>query len=304
MIKQISDIINASPKDGSIYLISKLANDTGFFVSNGKLIYMVKNSEDLGFESMDTEFISLRTHIYIVAVENHPQFESAYYNTLVYKGEQEGTNFVSFIRLCITYCNSTIKCGFIKFFYSLVNLFQLPKEQQFKNLLGLFGELKFIEYVYSNFSCDLSSKWHQGDEYDKYDFVCSDFNFEVKSILSEETIVKIKHEQIFNYDNNYLVAVRIQKDNSGTTLNDLILDIRNRIPFINNYEFQLNLEREKNRVSNHDADTVRFKLVNIQAYKATNLETIKNIPECITGLSYKYDLNGIKSNALTANLFI
>lgn len=303
MIETIKNKLATSPYDESIYLISKLTNEAGFFTNKGKLLYIVRNSEELSYESMDTEFLSLRTHVFITTVENQSQFESGYYNIIVYKGEIEETNFEGFVRLCITYCNSTIKYGLIKFFYSLVDLFQLPKEQNFKNLLGLFGELIFIDYIYLNFRKDISVNWHQGNDYDKYDFVCKDVNFEVKCIISEENIVKIKHDQIFNDDNNYIVIVKMQKDISGITLNELINIMRNKTPFSNNYQFQYRLELEKKRIFHNDADNVKLKKVAIYIYKVANLENIKGIPERITGLTYKFDFTGLNCDELNSSLF-
>lgn len=299
IIKQLENL----PMDDSVYLIQGLTDNSGIFGLNGNLVYMVKNIEKLGFTRIDTEYLALRTHVNIIPMGSNSKFEEGYYNTLVYNEKSNNDNIETFIRLCQIHSENILEIGFLKFFHSLVKLFQLPREQQFKNLLGFYGELKFIEWVYENYKSNISLKWHIGDSYDKYDFVFTEANFEVKTITCKEKIVTIKHNQIFNGDNNFLILIMIENNNSGETLIDLIKRLKSCYPFSKNYFFNLNIERELKRVSVKEAETRRFKLQKIEAFKVDNMETIINIPDCISELKYKYNLDGIDPVHLTPNMF-
>ena len=283
-----------------ISLVHKLSDISGFFVRDGKLFYIVKNMENLETERTETEFLTFSSNVFITAVENHAQFESGYYNTIKYKGDSSNDNFEGFINLCLAHASSQIKINIDKFFYSLISLFQLPKDQQFKNLIGLFGELKFIEYVYSHCETDISTNWHKNGSQDKYDFVCPNNNFEVKTIKSEEQIVKIKHSQIFNCDinHNYLVVIQLEDNISGESLIDLIKKLGKMPPFDKCYNFQLNIEREKRRVSREESHKFKFKVLSIKIYLTSKIETIKNIPENITQLEYIYNFGNIASEKI------
>ncbi len=302
MALNIIDLIQQVPNDNSIYLIHKLTESTGFFCLNGKLIYIVKNLESLKFESIDTEYISLKTNVNIVAVVNHPQFENGNYNLVMFKGEIIDTNIDAFIRLCEFHSHNINEIGFVHFFYSLVNLFQLPKEQHYKNLIGLYGELKFIEMVYNTYNLNIANKWHQNDN-DKYDFVCSNSNFEVKTTTNDERVVTIKHSQIFNDDNNYLVIVQLENNNAGESLNSLIDRLQNINDLSQNYYFQLNIEKERSRISKSDAESKLLKLIEINLYNKDSIPTLVNIPDCISDLTYKYNCEGLKEDQAVADLF-
>lgn len=303
MLEDIKNILSKSPKDSCLYLLRKLNQYSGFFSSNGEVLYFIKNIETLSCSSIDTDYLSLITDVKIIAVENYPQFHSGKYNMIKYKGDVQDSNLDAFLRLCIVHSKNLDSCEFYNFFYSLINLFQLPKEQQFKNMLGLYGELKFIEYVYRNFNEDISIRWHQS-EYDKYDFSYENTNFEVKSIMSEEAKVLIKHDQIFNGDNNYITIVRLYNDNNGETLDELVERLRSQKPFIDNLKFQLCLERERKRISLHDAKAKKLKLDYIKTYDVNSLTTIVNIPENIENLVYKFNFDEVKEVLLTLGLFI
>lgn len=65
--------------DGKFYLIKKLSETAGFFMTDKKLVYVVKNFEGCNSNQMKSEYFSLCTNVEVHAVENSPQFETGFY---------------------------------------------------------------------------------------------------------------------------------------------------------------------------------------------------------------------------------
>ena len=292
MLIEWKDNLISSPKDGAIYLLQKLNDDAGFFTVDGKLLYVVKNSAHEPPRSVKTEYLEFRTSISIQALEILPQFESGTYNLIQYSGDITDTNFESFVRLCTLHSKHIESIGFYKFFNSLIDIFQLPKEQRNKNLIGLYGELKFIKETYQQYGVDLSQFWH-GKSMDRYDFSCPHVNFEVKTTMSNPPVIHLKHDQIFNDANNYLIVISLVDDNSGETLGELIQYFKEEKPFTENYNFQMSIEHEHHRVSK-EFETRKFTVRFLRSFNVSKLETLQGIPDRISDITYHYDISGLK----------
>ena len=179
----------------------------------------------------------------------------------------------------------------MRFFYSLISLFQLPQEQQFKNALGLYGELKIIEYFYNNFEKDISPYWHKSGSSSKNDFTLEKLGLEVKTILSEELIVTIKHSQLLN-NRIFLCVVNCEKNDVGETLKVLSEKLIKNSSYCNGYNFNLALTKELKRISNSDFLETTFNVLSINIYDAAKINPFSTIPDDVTKLIYDYDLNG------------
>lgn len=144
MLSAIKDALSKCPSDGSIYLIDKLSDISGFFMVKGHLLYMVYNSEETSHQNLSTEYLKLNTNIDIVSVKNDQKFKTGKYNLLEIipvANEYPDELLSSFINLCISHTTYMNAKNFVSFFYSLISLFQTPKEQNYKNLVGFIGEL-------------------------------------------------------------------------------------------------------------------------------------------------------------------
>ena len=281
--------------DDTLYLLEKLAYCGGFFVLNGNLLFMVPDTNTCSSQNIKTEYLRLQTGTYISAFNvSVPSFENGYYNFIeLFLAEKDGCveNLSAFVNLCASYSDNSDKIDFISFFDSLVTLFQLPQEQHFKNLVGLFGELSVINYFFRNFKEDLSKYWHTEGTRSKLDFVSPHINIEVKTTPTEQFIFQIKHDQIFsNTKETYLAAVSISEDNTGETLNELVAKMLESPDYCNGFNFAINLEAERRRVSPNDAINKRFVLKGIKLYKVDNICPFYKVPETISDLSYKFDL--------------
>lgn len=295
MLAEIKKMLSAVPKDGSIYLLRKLSKNTGLFCSNGHLLYLVFNFENIAHRCLMTDYLLLNTDIEIQSFKNDQTFASGRYNVLDFLPTEVGydeNNLESFLNLCVSHTEFMGGKSFVKFFISLSELFQKPKEQQYKNLIGVYGELSFIKYLCETTSLDLSGRWHNGGSLDKYEITLETKNVEIKTTAATDEEVTIKHMQLFNSDQNYLVVVCIEENSSGKTLNQLISSMQKDPNHYNNYNFALNVEREKKRISPVDAESKRFSIKSIEIYDASEINPFSEIPECISNLTYKLDLIG------------
>lgn len=294
MLFEIKKALTDTPDDGLIYLAKKLSDTTGFFVSNKHILYIVKNNDGEAEQCICTEYLNLTTNIEIMAFAPDQQFESGKYNILDFIPSENGydnNDLESFINLCTAHALYMKSAEFVKFFYSLINIFQYPAEQEYKNLIGLFGELSVIKYVFEKTGIDISSKWHKTGSGGKYDFVLDAFNLEIKSTTSFDKEVEIKHTQLFNTSNNYLAVVLLEKDNSGISTNQLIRDLLSSKDYCNNYDFSVNVEKERKRISPTDSENILFSVKEILFYFAKDINPFSVLPNNINSLSYKLDLS-------------
>ena len=164
-LKNIISRIQTVPQDNTLYLLEILPCGTGLFTTDGNVLYLVPNNEGCVSLSIKTEYLRVETNVYISAFNpSVSSFNNGYYNFVEFKlsntnGNDSEINLKSFVNMCLAHATYIHGEEFMEFFDSLVALFQLPREQQYKNLIGLMGELLLIETVYQNFNEDLSPYW-------------------------------------------------------------------------------------------------------------------------------------------------
>ena len=297
-IDSLFDKLSIIPRDNTLYLLEKLPCGTGLFATNGNVLYLVLNEECCPSMSIKTDYLTLETNIYVSAFNpSVSTFENGLYNSLelnLSNSIESKNNFRSFYNLCLSHASYMNGQDFVNFFDSLVSLFQLPREQQYKNLVGLMGELLFIEYAYKNYGVDLSLYWHTDGSKSRLDFVAPFANFEVKTTTSESMRVLIKHNQLFlNSDNNYLVAVVMDEDNAGRSLDELISVLFKATDYCNSLQFSVNIEKEKRRISPIDLINKRFSLKGINIYIARDINPFITIPNYVENLSYDMELTSL-----------
>lgn len=296
-ISHILDKIYSIPHDDLLYLVERLSCETGLFVLNGKLVYLVPNTEHCKSLSINTEFLFLQTNIFVSAFNTTSStFVDGYYNMItlnLFQRDESAENLKAFINLCLAHSTYLKGQEVISFFDSLVSLFQLPKEQHYKNLIGLMGELLFIEFIHNTYGIDLSTHWHTDGASSRFDIVCPFANFEIKTTSSDSMLFSIKHDQLFTSDlnkNNYLIAVIIKENNTGRTAENIISDMLTNPDYCNSLQFSINIEKERKRISASDLVNKHFLLKKIYAYNVKDINQFKSLPDCIEDLSYKLNL--------------
>lgn len=294
-IRQLLDKMELIPQDDTLYLLEKLPGGTGIFACNKNILYAVPNKENCDSLGIRTDFLHLETNVYVSAFNTSvSSFENGYYNYVelfLSKMQEPEEDLLAFTNLCLAHASYMEGKEFIQFFDSLVSLFQLPKEQNYKNLIGITGELLFIEFMYKEYGIDISPFWHSEGPASKLDFVCPNANFEVKTTINDSLSFTIKHNQLFdNSGNTYLIAVSIYEDNTGRTLDNIISGLQGNTDFCNSIQFSENIEKEKRRISPTEMKTKRFSLKRISAYNIKDINPFVVVPDCVEDLSYKLNL--------------
>ena len=289
-LKIVKALDNIKDKD-TLYLIEPITEKTGFFSQDGKLIFIVKDEAGLRPEGIDTEYLKLQTHIKLSSVKNFQTFEDGYYNLIVFNAETSNENIFDFINLCEIYARNEEELSFRDFFYTLISIFQLPSEKMYLNAIGLYGELKFMEYCAKEIDLDISTYWHRNGELSKYDFSNGDNFIEIKSTSNGSEIATIKHMQIFEVSDGYLVLVSTYTDDTGETIDELIESMHKEEKYFKNINFNATLTKELKRVSEVDCQTMRFVVNEIKMFNTKDIDPFDNIPVGITELNYKYDLS-------------
>ena len=294
-ITKIKKLILSVEDRSSIYLLEAITDKAGFFTSEGKLLYIVKDYYDYSSAEIETDCLKLHTHVRINSVKNNQTFEDDYYNVIVYNDILEGENVASFLKLCSIHAVNSSELGFKEFFYSLIDLFQLPSEQSHKNAIGLYGELKVMEQVHKKYKVDLSNSWHKRGSFSKYDFSNGELSLEIKTTSSDKQEITIKHNQIFEETICYLVVVVCEESDSGETINELIREMRKEQDAFNGINYGINLARELKRVSSKDASELHFTLREIEFFDSNIINPFKAIPDNVKGLNYCLDVSELES---------
>ena len=293
-MQDIVSKIEQTYEDGDLYLIEVLSRDSGFFVLDKKIIFVERDMDNFQMESIDTEYLQLQTHVKVRGVKNNQSFEEDYYNLIMYKNSDE-KNMTSFVKLCRIYCKNEENVSFKSFFYSLISLFQLPTEQSFKNVLGLFGELKLMQTVWEDYRVDLSKCWHKAGVNSKYDFSNGNECIEVKTTSLGKKGITIKHEQIFGGAECFLATVICEKSEVGESVEEVVNRLFKYESAFANLNFSINIEKELKRISPNDYSEKKFVLNNIMLFNAKEINPFSEVPDNINGLSYDLELDEQKS---------
>lgn len=282
-IKEIEEPTN-------LYLLNALSDDSGFFSTGGKLLYMSKDDEGHSTQGIETDYLTLQTHVRIKAVRNNQTFSDGAYNIIIFKGELNDPSAESFVSLCTAHSKNRTKLDFRDFFYSLITIFQLPSEQGFKNAIGLYGELRLMKYFFELTGKDISDSWHRNGSMSQFDFSNGESSIEVKTTLSGESKVTIKQSQIFGNHPCYLAAICCDKNDNGQTINELINEMQRDGTSFSGLNFCINLAKELKRISGQEAAEVRFDVSEIDLFCNYHINPFPEIPECVSNLVYKLDL--------------
>ncbi len=282
--------LNKYPEDDNlVYLIEKFCDNAGLFVRNKKILYLVK-TEGEKIKSIKTEYLNMFSNVCVSPVTEKSNFSAGNYNIIEFNGKFDDVVFNSFLELCYIHSQNINSVKFVEFFNSLVNMFQIPHEQRYKDLLGFYGEILFLIKCKS-LGYNIIDNWHKGEHNNcKYDLVFKLCNADIKTVISQELIVTLKHNQLFNSDKNYLILMQLEKNNSGKTLNELLFELKNDNSIGYNYKFWVKVEKEKLKISPRDMEEERFSFKNCFIYDTSAINPFPTIPLKVTEIKYDLDL--------------
>ena len=290
-IKQMSNF-----RSDRVFLIEKIDDKNGFFLFEEKLTF-ARLSENNSGTNLATSMLDYFPCVNLKSVENDPSFQEGYFDFLVLKTDDKDL-IASFVALCRAYVKDG-SVSFNDFIVGMIDLFQLPKRESKLNAIGLFGELYLIKTIFDNYKVDFTSGWHLSGAFSRYDFSFAKFNLEIKTSTADSTSYLIKHSQLFNENKNYIGLVRLEKvDKGGMCLNELIEIMKNESPFAENVRFQIALQKELKKSFDIDVLEDRYNYKTAYFFENNKLDTIKQIPLCITEIEYRYDFDVTESFSL------
>ena len=95
-----------------------------------------------------------------------------------------------------------------------------------------------------------------------------------------------------------LAAVRVMESNAGETLEKIIAKINSIDVFAKDFSFQLKLGKELKRISPKEYKIKGGEIKGVRFYKNSDIATIRDIPDNITGIEYNCTLIETKETKL------
>lgn len=281
-------IANSEFEPDKLYLLEKVGQQFGFFYTNNTIYFGTKSS-NIGLSSLSTNYLELDFNITINSIITNQTFESGKYDLLKFKGDLNTSLFDIFYSLCKKYCSDDNKMSLFDFFNTIRNLFEETKENDFRNCIGILGELYLIKYLFTNYKINIADAYHLAGSNSKFDFSFDTFNIEVKATSKIEKIFLLKHSQIFNNQHNYVCVINFIETGTDLTINKLLNYFNNEDIFKNNLKFQTAVLTEIKKIKNPNELDKGFSLQEISFYDKNNISSLQNIPTNISDIEYNYD---------------
>ena len=294
-MNKLNSIINSTEfQKDKLYLLEKLNDDFGFFYQNGIVFFAKKSTAGSINHSVNTSYLDMNLCVYISSEDDNSSFDTGNYDMLAYKDSLDGPYFDVFYNICVSYANDTGEFEFSDFFSSLVEIFKKTKDGSTRNLIGLVGELLLIKKIYEDYEYNIAENWHLCGSGSKFDFSFKNFNLEVKTTTGSEMKFLLKHDQIFNNQKNYICVISLIETGEDDSLESLVEYFEKTAPFKNNVKFQIAIQREILKISEKKDKKRGFALDSIDIFDCDKLETINNIPACISMITYEYNFSELE----------
>lgn len=283
--------IKSEPHDGRIYLLYKLTSSAAFFACDGDLIYAEKTQAARTKEIVRTSHLTLSLGVELRAIETeHPEFTNGSYNMIHLQNVSSNREIDAFCNICVSHAKAPSAQKFEDFFYALMLLFRPETTQSKLNAIGLFGELTVLSMLKDEDpSSDPGDWWQTAGSKSKYDFTLDEGNIEVKSVIGDGFSVCLKHEQLFNDDNNHLSLAVLENNPSGQTIRELADELRDQRGCFASMRSQLMLEKQLLRIDEKDLDK-RFKARKVLFYHVDDINQFESMPARVSGVSYTLNL--------------
>lgn len=182
------------------------------------------------------------------------------------------------------------------------------KEIDIRTQIGLMAELKFLQYMHSEYFRtyeELLAAW-QGPERADKDFMFEDFFAEIKACFDDESSVHISNEKQLAQESKdlFLICYKFAQDASSDNLYDIISSLKHQIcaekeVLVTTFEQKL-LSAGYNPALVYE-NLVSVKELSVSYYKVTDdfpRITIADIPESISNVKYDIDFTGMSKYAV------
>jgi hypothetical protein len=284
-----------------------ILNDFNYLHENSKFLGKTKNglfsfgveSSDYGQDSINISYknLSLKCNTLLIDKDGLSKKKLHVVN-LKTDSELQVNIFFSLFSLLLTEEKYSLE-EFINYFNIINDIFVNKKPYTYESLLGLYGELSFINFFEDD---DILNYWHD-DNFNKFDFsVTEKIKLEIKTTQKTNRIHHFKHNQLTNEIYKiFVVSLMLQKDDKGQKLTELIirfLDRKNLSSKMATYLLNiLNYIRENNESDlSFNSD---FTKMNLRVFEANSVPRFSEpIKEGVFNAEYDVDLTNIKGMSL------
>ncbi len=284
--------IEKFPHDDLVYLVDELSGGKRLFVCNGDIIYASLSlpSDGDNRPAIKTDYLELCLGINLQPIlQDGSPGDIVRYDFVRLFGSASNREKLAFLDICESHAKSRTAQTLQDFFYSVSLLFSSTSEKSKKGAIGLFGELSVIE-AFVKHGIDTSSRWQINGLQSKYDFSFAQFNCEVKTTSSKEPIALIKHSQLFNQDNNYLVFLRVEVNSGGVSVAELAKDLLSSSKCFNGLHEQIILENRLLQIRDEDLHK-QYQAASLNFYSADSINPFpEGMPPSVTSATYSLNL--------------
>ena len=282
-------------KPNEIYNLSDNFENSFFGIDNSYKLCLVLKSNKSAPQSIQTSKLELELNYQYFSEEGN----SNYYNVIKVKSNDKN-ELEAFMKLCEVFLNTNnyniTSEEVYNLFIQLKDMFRNENKLKEKDIVGLFGELLFLNFFYQEYNINLVDQYRY-NESQKYDFnISPNLKIEVKSTTDKSRIHYVEHEQIFSGKNVFLVSAKLKYDESGISLKELF-DSNEQLF---NKDYRKKMEMLKKINSNKSlSDQMRFNFENsiddLKVYFNKNIDTIGfDYPKYIERIKYTMNFDGIK----------
>lgn len=275
-----------------LYLVEKLSDDSGLFIQNSQIVF-AKFTFSKETVIIETSQLKLIQNISIDSTNIDSTFGSGNYDLILYKGNCDDSNAQAFVNLCSSFIKLK-EISFHDFFHSLVKLFKVSGMEEKNNFIGLWGEFYIIHLFWTKYGIDIAKYWHYNGPQSTFDFLVKDTSIEIKTSTTNNNTFKIKHSQLFDYKQTFLVILNINSGGSYSLI-DFNNYFDNNEPFSSDFNFKLQRIGEMMRINDHRLLNLKQSCNRLMTFKNTCLESIQFVPDCISNIVYDYNFDPKKS---------
>ncbi|MDV7679701.1 PD-(D/E)XK motif protein [Erysipelothrix rhusiopathiae] len=292
---KVIEILKERTKDGNLYLLEALSDYSGFFVKDDSLIYAVENFGRNGTSKIDrTKFLTLLTNTKIYPQETNSLFDEGFYDLIEFQLDDEDLLKI-FIELCTIHTEKNADIPIYDFFNTLSELLSNRDEKMYKNAIGCFGELSFMEYIKMTLDVSIARFWHLDGPYSRTDFSIGKYKLEVKTVQNIDPIIRIKEKQLRRSKDLFIIIICVSNTKDGESLSEKFDSIEKLGDDFNSFDFMLKLAQERNRIDPADFNKLRFFVEGIYIFPVSEIRMITKLPFEVSNLSYDYAFDVNKS---------
>ncbi len=288
------------PLDSLVYVVRRLNSECFFFTCDSRIIYAVVADDfpDEVCTPVKTDYLELFLNVELQPVDaTNAAIDLKKYDFVQVELETTDREKIAFLNMCEEHARTHHDQGIGSFFNTLCLLFSSTEEKSKHKAIGLFGELSLIQ-VFHDRRIDISKRWQLNGVRTKYDFSFANANIEVKTTTKREQLVRLKHDQLFNGDHNYLALIHIEESPSGVSVDELAKRSKDDSICFQGMRERMVLERELLGIRDEDL-RIPYSVIEFSLFESVDLNPFDDeVPQCVTRLEYTLNVLNVPTASI------